>query len=246
MNDFINLLQRHRSIRKYTDRPVTGEQLRTIVSAAQHASTSSNIQAYSIIHVSDPAAKERLSAIAGHQAYVRDCPAFLVWCADIRRLLEASGLEAGSPEHQAASTELFIAAVADTALASQNAAIAAESMGLGIVYIGGIRNDLEEVCLLLEVPELVLPLYGMCIGYPDQDPMPRPRLPLEAVLHENTYKTDRYPALIEAYDAVTQEYYLQRTQGQRRSGWSDEMRGKLLNLERMYLKEFVRKRGFDL
>lgn len=246
MNATLELLLAHRSIRKFQEREVTREQLEAIVAAGQHASTSSNIQAYSVIRISDPELRRKLAELAGNQAYVVECPAFLVWCADLNRLVRASGLETDSPENQAASTEMFIAGVADVALASQNAAVAAESMGLGIVYIGGIRNNLEEVCRLLNLPELVLPLFGMCIGYPDQDPMPRPRLPLKAVLHENAYRSEVSDEAVREYDETTRQYYLERTQGKRQATWSDEMRSKLLNTSRSYLKEFVRKRGFDL
>lgn len=86
MNDTLSLLMNHRSIRKFTDEPVTEEQLKTIVAAGQMASTSSNVQAYSIIAITDSEKKRRLAELAGNQAYIVECPVFLVWCADLYRL----------------------------------------------------------------------------------------------------------------------------------------------------------------
>ncbi|MGV2788316.1 NADPH-dependent oxidoreductase, partial [Clostridium perfringens] len=83
MNDTLSLLMNHRSIRKYSEQPVCEEQLRAVVAAGQMASTSSNVQAYSVIAVTDPETKQRLAALAGNQAYIVECPVFLVWCADL-------------------------------------------------------------------------------------------------------------------------------------------------------------------
>src|SRR5690606_31594133 len=89
------------------------------------------------------------------------------------------------------TVENFIVATVDTALAAQNAVIAAESLGLGAVYIGGLRNNIEQVSELLRLPELVYPLFGMCLGVPAQSPMTRPRLPLDSILHTDTYQIER-------------------------------------------------------
>lgn len=242
MNETINILMNHRSIRKFKQEPVTKEQLVTIVRAAQMASTSSNMQAFSVIHVSDRDKRRQLAALAGNQAYVEECPVFLVWCADLYRLKTACGFAEG--EGYIGTTENLVVAVTDTALAAQNAVVAAESMGLGAVYIGGIRNQIKEVSALLKLPEYVIPMYGMCLGYPDQSPTIRPRLPYKAVLHEDVYSAEDYEARIQAYDATMKQYMLDRTNGAKDTNWTQAMQVKLGKPSRMHMKEFIRSKRF--
>jgi FMN reductase (NADPH) len=139
-------------------------------------------------------------------------------------------------------------ALIDTALAAQNAAIAAESMGLGICYIGGIRNHLDEVKRLLKTPERVIPLFGMCIGYPSKITGQKPRLPFEHVYHEEEYEQNqqRYLEQLEDYDEVISDYYNQRTGGKRKDRWTEQMANMLQRQNRMYMKEFVQKNKLDI
>lgn len=243
MNAMIELLMQHRSIRRFKSTPITEEVIHTIVQAAQRASTSSNVQAYSVIAVTDSQLKQQLAEIAGNQQNVLECPLFLVWCADLYRNQVA--VEAEGIQMVAGTTENFIVATVDAALAAQNAAIAAESLGLGIVYVGGIRNNIREVTRLLGLPKLVYPVFGMCIGYPDQDPGLRPRLPLEAVLHREKYNVDAAPA-IRKYDGVMREYYLERTGGKRDTTWSKEMAAKYSRRFRIEMREYLQEQGFML
>lgn len=244
MNETISLLMNHRSIRKYTDRQVTGEQLRTIIEAGQMASSSSSVQAYSVIAVTDPAQKRGLSALAGNQAYIEECPVFLVWCADLYRLTKGSEAHLGDQPTYVDSTENFIVATVDAALAAQNAAVAAESMGLGIVYIGGVRNQIAEFAEELNLPELVYPLFGMCVGYPDQDPGIRPRLPLEGVLHYGTYDAQRTVEEVKTYDQTYTEYMQGRSGGKPAAAWSQFMAKRLAEPVRLHMKDFLQGRGF--
>lgn len=164
-NETLELLNQHVSVRQYLDKPVSEEQLAAIIGAGQMASTSSNVQAYSVIAVTEPGLKAQLAALSGNQAYIEQCPVFLVWCADLYRLHETTAHYLQSAE-SFDSTENFIVATVDAALAAQNAAIAAESLGMGIVYIGGVRNNIAELSELLNLPERVYPVFGMCLGYP--------------------------------------------------------------------------------
>ncbi|ANA80691.1 oxygen-insensitive NADPH nitroreductase [Paenibacillus glucanolyticus] len=243
MNDTLSLLMNHRSIRKYLDKPVSEEQLRAVVAAGQMASTSSNVQAYSIIAVTDQEKKRRLAGLAGNQAYIIECPVFLVWCADLYRLKKSTEAHSGDKETYEDSTENFIVATVDAALAAQNAAIAAESLGLGIVYIGGVRNSIADFSEALELPDLVYPVFGMCLGYPDQDPGLRPRLPVEAVLHRDSYN----PGAIEevrSYDQVSADYLSKRTAGKNSTPWSELMAKRLAEPVRLHMKDFLNGKGF--
>ncbi|AZK45022.1 oxygen-insensitive NADPH nitroreductase [Paenibacillus lentus] len=244
VNETIDLLLNHRSIRKFTDQPLMPEQVNMIVAAGQAASTSSNIQAYSVIAVMKEELKKELARLSGNQAYVHDCPVFLVWCADLSRLKAAAEKHQPGQETYEGTMEHLIVATVDTALAAQNAAIAAESLGLGIVYIGGIRNNIAEVADLLGLPELVYPLFGMCMGYPDQQPDLRPRLPQEAVLHWNGYDASASDKQVERYDEIMSAYLRERTGGAKDTPWSELMADKLAQPSRLHMGQFLRERGF--
>ncbi|OAB36754.1 NADPH-dependent oxidoreductase [Paenibacillus macquariensis subsp. defensor] len=244
VNETLSLLRNHRSVRQFTDTQVTDEQLNTIISAAQRASTSSNVQAYSVIAITEPELRGKLAALAGNQAYVEQCSVFLVWCADLHRLKQVTAPHLGDKPSYEDSTENFIVATIDVALAAQNAAIAAESLGLGIVYIGGIRNHIAEVSELLGLPELVYPVFGMCVGYPDQENDLKPRLPIEAVLHKNGYNKEQSIEQVKSYDMTTKQYMIERTEGKKDTPWSQVMANRLALPHRLHMKEFLESKGF--
>lgn len=246
MNETINLLMAHRSIRKYADKPVPREIIEQVVAAGQMASSSSNVQAYSVIAVTDAERKQKLSQLSGRQTYIVECPVFLVWCADLSRLKNAARHHLPDSESYEGVTENFIVATVDVALAAQNAVIAAESLGLGIVYIGGIRNQIQQVAELLNLPELVYPVFGMCLGYPDQDPGLRPRLPQQAVLHWEEYDGVASERRVAEYDEIMSEYLRKRTGGVKDTPWSRLMAEKLTTPSRLHMKEFLQQRGFKL
>ncbi|WP_138495134.1 oxygen-insensitive NADPH nitroreductase [Paenibacillus pinistramenti] len=245
-NAVIELLMKHRSIRKYTGRPVDRSTLEQIVAAGQMASSSSHVQAYSVIAVTDPERKAKLAQLCGGQAYVQECPVFLVWCADLHRLKDAAVRYMPELESHEGLTENFIIGTVDASLAAQNAAVAAESLGLGIVYIGGIRNRIGEVTGLLELPELVYPVFGMCLGYPDQEPVSRPRLPVGAVLHTDRYDKEEADRHLEAYDKTMIQYISERTGGARDTAWTRLMADKITGLARPHMREYLEQQGFKL
>ncbi|MBD1379743.1 oxygen-insensitive NADPH nitroreductase [Metabacillus arenae] len=247
MNTTIETILRHRSIRKFKDKALTDEQIETIVRSAQAASTSSYIQAYTIIGVDDLDIKARLAELAGNQSYVAENGHFFVFCADLHRHEVISELHSQDFSESLESTEKYMVAVIDAALAAQTASIAAESMGLGICYIGGIRNQLDKVSELLNTPDRVIPLFGLAVGYPDQEPYLKPRLPLENVYHKNGYQQNDqlYKKQLEEYDQEISAYYHERTGGKRKETWTGQM-AKMLSLpKRMYMKDFVEKKGFN-
>jgi FMN reductase (NADPH) len=241
-NSTIELLQRHRSVRRYQPTPLQREQIEAILTSAQMASSSSNIQAYSVIGVTEAETKKRLAQLAGNQAYVEQCPLFLVWCADVYRLREASLLQESEAFH--INTECFITATVDAALAAQNAAVAAESLGLGICYIGGIRNNPREVSELLKLPELVYPVFGMCVGVPAHSPDKRPRFDTKAIYHEETYRHAGVREHIEHYDEVMERYYQNRSGGTKATNWSQGIAEKFSRPVRPHMRSFLEERGF--
>ncbi|MEQ9565527.1 MAG: oxygen-insensitive NADPH nitroreductase, partial [Pseudomonadales bacterium] len=182
----IDLLLQHRSIRKYTSKSIDRDLLERILLAGQAAATSSFAQAYSLIRITDSHLRGKLAELSGNQSYVADCAEFFVCCADLARN-HAACQQAGVSSDPGYMEQLIIATV-DTSLMAQNMVIAAESEGLGTCYIGGIRNNPQQVSDLLDLPDFVYPVFGLCLGYPAQNPETKPRLPRSAWVKENSYK----------------------------------------------------------
>jgi len=207
-NDSLTTLLSHRSIRAYLPEPLPLGTLEMIVAAAQSASTSSNLQTWSVVAIEDPQRKEQLSQLVGNQAHIRQAPLFLVWLADLARIGQIA--ESRGISHEALDyLEMFVIATVDAALAAQNAVIAVESLGLGTVYIGAIRNRPEEVAAILDLPSSVFAVFGLCVGYanPQVTTAIKPRLPQSVVLHRETYQSAAPQAAIAQYDHVMKTFY---------------------------------------
>lgn len=197
-------IYRHRSIRKFTEEALTDEQREAIWEAGRAASSSSFMQSTQIIRVTDAEKRAALCEVAANQKYVRTAAEFWVFCIDYTKHKQAF------PEAQLGWTEGLILGAVDAGIMAQNCLLAAESMGLGGVYIGSLRNDVARAAEILALPPLTFPLFGMCIGYPAQDPMYRPRLPLETLVSENRYKA-LDAAKLAAYDEQLTAYYKERS-----------------------------------
>lgn len=242
MNQVIDLLKKHRSIRKFTQEPISNEKVLTIIQAAGKAATSSFIQAYSVIRVTSKKNRKQIAELAGSQTWVEKSPLFMVFCADLKRSKDACLLE--NKDMASGYTEQLIIATVDVSLAAQNAMIAAESMGLGGVFIGGIRNDPEKVCKLLNIPKHVYPIFGMCLGYPDENPEQKPRLPVQVILKEDYYQENQTD--IERYNKSCGEYYQNRSSGTREDTWTQQIANLMSVPSRPHMKEFLKKRGFGV
>lgn len=160
MTPTIELICGHRSIRHFTDEPISEAQCEAIINSARATSSSSFLQCSSIIRITDKALREELVTLTGGQKHVAQAAEFWVFCADFNRHLQIC------PDAQLGLAEQLLLGVVDTAMMAQNALTAAESLGLGGVYIGGLRNNIEAVTKLLKLPQHVLPLFGLCLGWP--------------------------------------------------------------------------------
>ncbi|MFB4169523.1 oxygen-insensitive NADPH nitroreductase [Virgibacillus sp. JSM 102003] len=247
MNDTIKVISNHRSIRKFKKEPLTTDQIHTIIGAAQQASTSSYVMAYTVIGITDETVKAKLKEVSG-QEYVEENGHFFVFCADLNRIYQqASAEEQKAMQESLESTEQFLVSTIDTALVAQNTVIAAESMGLATCYIGSLRNNINRVNDILELPDYVVPLFGMAVGYPDENPDRKPRLPIEVVYHENKYNKDRQfqQKLIDSFNEELKMYYQTRSKNTRTDTWSEQMVRKYKKAIRMDVTTFIKNKKLN-
>lgn len=228
-------LKNHRSIRQFTDQPIS-EELRTdILNAAKMASTSQHIQAVQVIRITDTELRKKLRAICSDQAYVETAAEFWVFCADFAKHAEIV------PSAELDWAEWLLVGTIDTGIFAQNVLTAAEASGLGGVFIGSLRNDIEQVDKLLKLPQHVVPLVGMCLGYPAQDPMLRPRFPAEVLSSENEYRP-LAPAELAKFNKEVADYYQARSQ--KDLTWSAYMKGVFAEQKRPQILSYSQSKGF--
>jgi nitroreductase len=207
-NQALDLLLSHRSVRRFTEAAIPIGAIETMVAAAQSAPTSSNLQTWSVIAVEDAERKARLSRLAGDQVFIRDAPLFLVWVVDQHKLKSVASNQ-GREVLAFDYLETFLLGAVDTSLAAQNATVAAEALGLGATYVGGIRNKPGEVAAELALPPHLFALFGMAVGWPDPHAglEVKPRLPQAAVLFRERYDwTDVQAAAVAAYNPRLREF----------------------------------------
>lgn len=246
-NAVLETILGHRSVRSFTPAALPDSVLPTLVAAAQSASTSSNLQCWSVVAVREAERKARLSELAGNQRSIREAPLFLVWLADLARN-EAIARAQNAPLEGLHYLETLFVCIIDAALAAQNAAVAAESLGLGVCYIGAVRNHPEGIAAELGLPPRVLPVFGMCIGRPDpaKSAEIKPRLPQPAVLHLESYAAQ--PAAIETYEERVKR--VQASEGQEAAGWIRRMLNRLASKDslngRDRMREAIANLGFEI
>ncbi len=237
MNTTIETMKNHKSIRKYKNKPISKEILHELILAGQSASTSNFVQAYSVIQVDDKETRQSFFEITKGQEHILHAPLFLVFIADLERARKSTILHKEIMDE--GNTESFIIATVDTALMAQNIMVAAESLGLGGVYIGGIRNNPTLVTTLLHLPKNTFPIFGMCLGYPDEDHEVKPRLPVNVILKKETYDGASEGSFIKAYDLEIKAYYEKRSMGQRIDSWTHQMARMFSKPLRPHMKKFL-------
>ncbi len=199
LTEAILTMTSHASVRHYKPDPVPPEAVEAILTAARSSATSSNLHMYSIIVVTDGERREQLAQLS-EQDQVRQAPLVLVFCPDLHRLERVCERQ-GYPFADR-NTEMFMQAVVDAALAAQNAAVAAESLGFGTCYIGAIRNRPVQVAQLLKLPPRTFALVGLTIGYPARPAKLKPRLPAQVTVHYEEYSEDGLEEGLAAYDEI--------------------------------------------
>ena len=201
------------------------------------------IQAYSIINVVDKNIRKSIAHLSGSQEWVETSPTFLVFCADLKRAEGACHIEKTTVV--SGYIEQLLLATIDATLAAQNAMLAAESIGLGGVFIGGIRNNPDEVCQLLNIPNNVFPVFGMCLGYSAETPEQKPRLPITAILMENHYNSES-DSYLRDYNDATKLYYQSRSNNSKYETWTRQIADMMSKPARPHMKEFLHNRGLGI
>jgi nitroreductase len=246
-NDVLAALFAHRSVRAYLPDALPDGTLQTLIGAAQSAASSSNLQTWSVVAVQDADRRKRLAAWAGNQTHIEVAPLLLVFLADLsraERVARARGTDPVALDY----LELTIVATVDAALAAQNAVVAAESLGLGTVYIGAIRNQVSKVAEELKLPHSVYPVFGLVVGWPDpQRPTDvKPRLDPSVVLHHETYGTKGEAAQLDNYNRRMNAF--QDAQNLARVDWTQVLTDRVSTVAGLHGRERLRAalEGFGL
>jgi len=249
----IEQIYRHASVRAYRPDPVAADLIEAVVAAGQRSSTSSNLQTYSVVAVQDAERRARLAELCNNQKHIVQAPVFLAWCADLSRLDRVCQLR--GYDQVTLYLESFLVAAMDAAIAMQTAALAAESLGLGMCYIGAIRNHPEHVIELLALPPLMFPISGMTLGWPAVEPFVRPRLPLRAILHWERYNLSEEAQALKEYDRAMVETGIYKGRqvpvpdqdGEAEDyGWLEHSARRASKPIRTTLRQVLEQRGFGL
>lgn len=236
----------HRSIRKFTNEPISEELLNTLFTAGMAGSTSGYLQSASIIRVTDKQLRYQIRRICanaqdakegekyGHH-YVENCAEFLIFCMDSNRHLTLL------PDAKIDWTEVVLVGTVDATIIAQNLLVTAESLGLGGVYIGSVRNDIDKLSELLKLPKGIVPLFGMCLGYPDHNPDMRPRLPNQVIVSTNQYEPASQEQL-EEFNNTVKDYYSQLRQSD--MDWVSQIKNYLSVPSRPEILPYLNKQGF--
>lgn len=241
----LDLMLRHRSHRRFTDEEVTDPAITAMIAAASSASTSSNMQTVSVVVVRDPQLRDALGHVSGTSLPLATAPVALVWLVDWSRNA-ALAERAGHADSWTQFLDAVLAGSIDAALAAQNAATVAESLGLGVCFIGSLRDDPDRVAELLGLPPKVFAVFGLAVGHPDPSDRAgvKPRLPQSVIVHHERYRAADLEEL-DTYDGVAREYFAGQGMEQ---GWADRIEQRFAKPpgRRSQVRGAIERRGFGL
>jgi len=250
---WLHQLLLRRTHRRYADRQVSEPLLRLLLAAAFSASSKSDFQQATIIRVEERARRDRLAVLVPDMPWIGNAPVFLVFCGDARRLERLAELRG----HQVDNGKLegFFNAAVDAALVLQTFILAAETAGLGCCPISVIRNHPDAVAEILDLPDKVFPVAGLCVGYPAAAGHISMRLPLEVTLHTNRYDDALLGEAVAAYDRGRDARYSIPREQQRLPeifgyvspyGWSEDKTRQAARPEGQDFPAYLRARGFTM
>ena len=182
----LNSMNQRRTIRRYTDQSINDELLHALFTMSARGSTCGNMQLYSVIRTTTQEGKAQLAPLHFNQPMVMQAPLTLTFCVDFRRFSLWCAQRQAKPGYN--NLLSFLNAAIDTLIFAERFATAAEEEGLGICYLGTALYTAGRTIETLKLPQLVFPLTALTVGYPDEQPAQTDRLPLEAILHNETYQ----------------------------------------------------------
>jgi nitroreductase len=242
-SETINHLHNRVSVRKYSSDSVSTEIIDVVLSASFRAPTSSNIQAYSVVVVRDQDTKDKLSILTGNQKHVATTPVFLAICADLTSMEGALARHGHDMEDN--NLEIGLVSTIDATLVGMSAYLAADSLGLHGLMIGGVRNDVKAVAEVLGLPPRVYCVFGMCLGWPAETPQQKPRMPFENIVHLEKYDTSKRDAQLDAYDKALAEHYRSSGKDTTDASWTDDIDNKFSEPRRENLRSGLKDLGFN-
>lgn len=235
-NKIIESILNHRSIRRFTEQKIDAKTINLLLDCAFKGSTSNYIQCTSIIRITDLAIREKIMQYSANQKYILSAPEFFVFCMDFNRHKQLC------PKAELDYSEVTLIGAIDVAIAAQNMFVAAESLGLGGVYIGSMRNEMEKIDKLLNLPEHCTALFGIALGYPNQEVEPRPRLPQQLTYFENKYQTKQVSDFI-SYNEEVKQYYKKRSN--LNLSWVENIANTLEKPVRPHVLPYLNSKGFN-
>ena len=196
--DLLKTIISRSSVRKFSDKPISKELLTILLTAAQSAPSKSNLQQYSILIMQDETIKMKVADLIGNTKWALSAPVFLLFLADIRRNINITKNK--GYDHKNNNVDTFMNAVIDSALSMQSLICAAEASGLGICPISMIRNIIDEIKKICQLPKGVFPIAGLALGWPDEKAPISIRMPQDIIIHNDYYNEDNLSKKINDYD----------------------------------------------
>jgi nitroreductase len=235
----IDTMLERKSIRHFEDRMVQRDLIEQIVRAGQRAPTGGNMQLYSFVLISDPEKKKQISQAIGSQKCMQEAPVWIMVCVDWHRhikFLKHLGIETNWRP-----VEKLWRGIICAILAAENMVLAAEAFGLGSVFVGDPRSATVRIARILKMPDDVLPVVLLCIGYPAEDPPKRPRWPVEAVLHENEYEPVSEQLIKDYYEAANKRLVEMNYFQKGISSWAEHLEKRFPSNQKRVLEEILRR-----
>ena len=251
--DGVQALLNRRVIRKYKSNPINEQTMALLLSAAQSAPTKSNLQQYSIVIIRDPEVRNAVSELVPSMPWVRNAPVIAIFLGDVRRIRRLAEIRGHTYQNNNADT--FMNATVDAALAMQCFITAADYLGLGTCPISYVRNRIDDLAEILDLPDGVFPISGLCIGYPDDAGYVSMRLPQKVVVHQDLYNDDDLETDVKDYDDRNHERFALTPTKQRHTDkygvlekctWSENVARQLSLPERAGFADYLKRKGINL
>ncbi len=249
--DLYELIMKRRSVRNFDSRAIPEDVVESLLDAANNAPSGGNIQPLSIILVHDAEARKALAEIVGGQPWVRNAPLSMIFCLDFHRLKKWAAVFKTDFKGERAFSH-FLIAYADVMCAAQNVVLLAEEFGLGSVYIGTIQSAIDRAREFFEIPQYVLPMMVLSLGYPKSVPTGVPKLEKDAIVHREKYRADsdediartfenKYGSLEERLENYFERTFVEAVEAdkQQTESWMESVKEEMKKLEIKSNAEFL-------